>query len=272
MSEIVNIYEEYYVTNEISHFIKKLWTLNNVVGGPAIMNKGVLPNGCFTIAIVRGEGLYVKQQNQVKHLTEGVYFCGQITETIYVDLYPGTKATMIQLFPWTPVYFGLSHAELLTDKIYPIDEVAINPVLDPGAMIGLTNPQICRFITAAFSPLFRNDHNTSLIIESTQMIIANNGNISVSSIASSLNYSVRYLQKAFKNYIGVSPKVLLNIIKLRQAVDDIAYPNINSLKMTELALANNFYDQSHFNNRFASVIKTTPKNFNKRDFLLSLKK
>ena len=237
MPEIINIYEEYDVKKEISHFIKKLWTLNSLPGKPSILNKGILPNGCFTIAIIQGNGLYVKQQNQLKHLTEGVYFCGQLTEAIYVDIYPGTKATMIQLFPWTPAHFGLSNAEIFTDKIVPIGELSVDPVLDLTHMIGLTNAQICRFVTAAFHSLFRSDANTALIIESTQMIIASNGDIKVSVIASSLRCSIRYLQKAFKNYIGIGPKVLLSIIKLRQAVDDIAYPNINSVTMTELALA-----------------------------------
>jgi AraC-like DNA-binding protein len=111
-----------------------------------------------------------------------------------------------------------------------------------------------------------------LIIESTQIIIASKGNITVSSLALSLQCSVRHLQKLFKKLVGISPKVFINIIKLREALDDIAYPDINTITMTQLAVSNGYYDQSHFNNIFSSLIKTTPTKFNKKDYLLTIKK
>ncbi|WP_084681537.1 helix-turn-helix transcriptional regulator [Chryseobacterium soli] len=205
-------------------------------------------------------------------MPEGVYFCGQITETMYIDIHSDTKAIMIQLFPWTPAHFGISNAKIFTDKICSISEIGVVPVSDLTAMIGLGSEKICSYITKAFYPLFRNTIKTALIIESTQMIIANKGNIKVSSIASSLNCSVRHLQKIFKNYIGISPKVFIRIIKLREVLDNIVYPDTSSITMTQLAAANGYYDQPHFNNTFASVIRTTPKNFNKADYLLTLKK
>ena len=107
----------------IAHFIKKLWILDNPNDQPAILNKGVPPNGCFTIAIIQGNGLSVKLKNKIKLLPEGVYFCGQITETIYIDIPSGTKATMIQLFPWTPVHFGISSAYKFTDNICQINYI-----------------------------------------------------------------------------------------------------------------------------------------------------
>lgn len=266
------VYEEFYVNGKIAHFIKKLWILDNPNDQPSIVNKGVPPNGCFTIAIVQGKGLSIKHKNQVRKLSEGIYVCGQITETIYIDIYSGTKATMVQLFPWTPVHFGISDAHLFTDHICLANEIALLKTLDLNMMIGLSNRLICNFFIKAFAPLFRTDSNTVLIIESTQIIIASKGNITVSSLALSLQCSVRQLQKLFKNLIGISPKVFINIIKLREALDDIAYPNINATTMTQLAVSNGYYDQSHFNNIFSSLIKTTPTKFNKKDYLLTIKK
>jgi AraC-like DNA-binding protein len=266
------IYQEYYVNGSIAHFIKKLWILNNQEDQPSILNKGVPPNGCFTIAIVQGEGLNIRHKNQSKKLSEGIYFCGQITETMYIDIYSGTKATMIQLFPWTPVHFGISDAYLFTDHICPADEIARLKTLDLNMMIGLSNRLICKYIATAFVPFFKTDSNTALIIESTQIIIASKGNITVSSLAQSMNCSVRQLQKLFKKFIGISPKFLIRIINVREALDDMVYPNFFSLTMAQLALSNGYYDQPHFNRTFASFIKTTPKNFIKEDYLLTIKK
>ena len=200
----------------MAHFVKKLWILSNPLNCPVISNKGVPPNGCFTIAIVQGTGLCVNHKNQFRHLPEGVYFCGQITETLFVDILPGTKATMIQLFPWTPIHFGFLNAYTFADIICPFSESGVLPILDLTKMIGLSNEKICRYVKKAFSPLFRNNRETALIIESTQMIIAAMGDIKVSLIVEYLHYSARHLQKAFKNHIGISPKTFIRIIKLRK--------------------------------------------------------
>ncbi|VFA44113.1 Helix-turn-helix domain [Chryseobacterium indologenes] len=58
---------------------------------------------------------------------------------------------------------------------------------------------------------------------------------------------------------------------IREALDDLAYPNHKRATITQLALSNGYYDQPHFNSNFNSFIKTTPKNFAKEDFFLTIK-
>ncbi len=266
------IYKEYYVNGNSAHFIKKLWILDTPEHHPPVLNKGVPPNGCFTLAVIEGSGLRTTLKNQIQTLPEGIYFCGQITETIYFDIDPGTKATMIQLFPWTPVHFGMTDAHWFTDYICPADEIPQLTVLNVNDLIGLSSENLCRHITQIFNPLFRTNVNTGLITESTRMIIAKKGNIKVSSLASQLNCSVRHLQKLYRNFIGVSPKLFSTIIKLRDALDDVTDSDASTETLAQLAVANGYYDQPHFNTTFLSLIRTTPKNFNKEDFLLTIKK
>ena len=266
------IYNEYYVNGILTNFIKKLWILDNLNSNSPILDKGVPPNGCFTMAIIKGNGLNVNHKDQAIHLPEGIYFCGQITETLSLDILSATKATMIQLFPWTPACFGVSDAHLLTDKICRANELTHFKELNLDMMIGLNTEMVCSYLVNTFSCLFRSNPNIDLITNCIQLILTNKGNITVSSIASSLKCSERHLQKLFKNFIGISPKLFNNIIKLREALDDLAYPNHQPATMTQLALSNGYYDQPHFNNTFASLIGTTPKNFKEKEFFLTIKK
>lgn len=103
------------------------------------------------------------------------------------------------------------------------------------------------------------------------MIVNTHGNTTITEVASTLNCSARYLQKLFKTAIGLTPKQLAIIIKLRNAVDDIAYPGTGSSTLTRLALANQFYDQAHFNNTFQAIVKTSPTKFHVPDYFLSNK-
>lgn len=266
------IYNEYYVNGKSANFIKKLWILNNSKDNHPILNKGVPPNGCFTMSIIQGNGLTVKHRDKTMHLSEGIYFCGQITETLYIDILSKTKATMIQLFPWTPAYFSISDAYLFTDKIVLTSEISNFKVLNLSDMIGLENESLNSYLLKNFSCLFRSNANADLISESVRLFIKNKGNITVASIAKSLNCSERHLQKSFKNFVGISPKLFINIIKLRDALDDIVYPIDKPGTMTQLAVSNGYYDQPHFNNTFASIIGTTPKNFKEKEFFLTIKK
>lgn len=266
------IYNEYYVTGILTNFIKKLWILDNVESSSAILQKGVPPNGCFTMAIIQGNGLNINHKDQAIHLSEGIYFCGQITETLTINILSATKATMIQLFPWTPAYFGISNTHLFTDTINLASEVTHFKELNLDIMIGLNNKMLCNYLVKTFYPFFTTNVKVDLITRSTQLILDNRGDITVASLAKSMKCSERHLQKLFKIFIGISPKLFINIIQLREALDDVVYPNDKLTTVTQVALSNGYYDQPHFNNTFASFIGTTPKNFKEKEFYLTIKK
>lgn len=264
-------YEEYPVRGELSLFIKKLWTLNGLAHSSAVLNKSVLPNGCFNIAFITGNGLQIRHQNMDRHLPAGVYFCGQMTEAIRVSIEPYTKATMMQLYPWTPVHFTAADLSLYTNQIVPVTDPGIAPCGELKIEKSLTHASVCRKVIAAFGPLLNLTAASSLVLRGTQMIIHTNGNIPIASMAKALNCSVRHLQKLFSIHVGLSPKQLAMIIKLRDAVDDIAYPRDSNASLTRLALANQFYDQAHFINTFQTIIRTSPAKFQVPDYFLSWK-
>ncbi|MCK7537110.1 MAG: hypothetical protein MZV63_42190 [Marinilabiliales bacterium] len=69
------------------------------------------------------------------------------------------------------------------------------------------------------------------------IIMKNNGIDPIKDLCLRLSCSSRHLEKIFLKYIGLSPKEFSIIIKLRKAIDEIAYPpsSINN-SLTSLAL------------------------------------
>ncbi|TWI99340.1 AraC-like DNA-binding protein [Mucilaginibacter frigoritolerans] len=264
-------YREYQVNNKLAVFIKKLWVLDNMDNAFEVPDKSVLPNGCFTIAFIEGRGLQVKTKKADVFLKPGVYFCGQITEAITVNILQHSKATMAQLFAWVPAHFTNLDMSQFTDLIIPLDDTGIRLSENQANQNNYTNRQIIKFLHTNFKGLFNKD-TTPLVINSCKLILDSKGEIGVAEICKKLNCSSRYLQKKFSAHIGLSPKEFAIIIKLRNAVDDIAYPADDTIRLTQLALMNNFYDQAHFNNTFQTIVKTSPRKFNVPDYLLSLKK
>ncbi len=65
----------------------------------------------------------------------------------------------------------------------------------------------------------------------------------VMKVANELNYNERQLFRIFKKHYGISPKVLLNIIRLHFCLEHLLE---NKEKMVEIANICGFYDQAHF--------------------------
>ncbi|WP_299823374.1 helix-turn-helix domain-containing protein [uncultured Pontibacter sp.] len=105
-----------------------------------------------------------------------------------------------------------------------------------------------------------------------KLMLDTGGNISVKQVLEKPGSSPRLLQKRFKDAVGLSLEEYLNIIRLRESVNRIGYPETPIPSMTKLALPYDNYDQAHFTNAFRQVTRTTPGKFKPTEYLQSLKK
>jgi AraC-like DNA-binding protein len=71
---------------------------------------------------------------------------------------------------------------------------------------------------------------------------------------------------------SVTPKQFSRLIQLRNAVDDMAYPQNGAAMLTRLAYTHNFYDQAHFINTFRDIVKTLPSKFDQTAYVLAYKR
>ena len=265
-------YQEHEVNDALSPFIKKLWILNNADNHLAVLNKSILPNGCFNIAIIEGIGFTVRHNERIDVLGAGVYFCGQSTYVVSIDAFPFSKATMVQLYPWTPVHFTSQELSPYTNMVSLLELQKENNT----SILNVSDTEdINKFLDklAGCLATFYNPAKASrLITNSTEMIVKSKGNANVKEIATAIGCSQRHLQKIFKKHIGISPKEFIMIIKLRETIELIAHPEHIDRSLTNLSLDNNYYDQAHFNNTFRAITNTSPEKFFTDDYLLSLKK
>lgn len=265
-------YQEHEVTDALSPFIKKLWILNNADNCLPVLDKSILPNGCFNIAIIEGIGFTVRHNERVDVLGAGIYFCGQSTHVVSIDAFPFSKATMIQLYPWTPVHFTSQELSPYTNMVSLLELQKEN---NTSILNFSDTKDVNKFLDKLKECLatFYNPAKASrLVTKSTEMIVELKGNATVKGIATAIGCSQRHLQKIFKKHIGLSPKEFIVIIKLRETIELMAYPEHIDRSLTNLSLDNNYYDQAHFNNTFRAITNTSPGKFFTDDYLLSLKK
>lgn len=91
--------------------------------------------------------------------------------------------------------------------------------------------------------------------ESIKRIRLQNGETSISSMASDLGISLSKLEKDYKLVLGLSPKEYACLVRFRKAVD----LKVKSSNLTDLAHRAGYYDQAHFIREFKKRTGKSPK-------------
>lgn len=84
--------------------------------------------------------------------------------------------------------------------------------------------------------------------------------ISVSDIAEAFDYSYGYISKLFKEYLGITIKNYIMMVRLRKCVNDLLYTD---LPIIQIALQNGFPNIKSFYKEFEMKYHMTPSNYRK---------
>jgi AraC-like DNA-binding protein len=92
-----------------------------------------------------------------------------------------------------------------------------------------------------------------------QLINQTKGNVNILELASEACLSRKQFERSFTDHVGISPKKYLRIIRFQHVLHiKQLNPPIN---LTKLALAGNYYDQSHMINDFRYLTGFSPKEY-----------
>lgn len=268
----MNLYSENYVSLKAERFVNKIWCLDNGNGETTIENKLVLPNGCFNLAIVSGTSIEVHTSKQKYEMNEGFYFCSQMTNKVLVNIRPKTKVTIIQLQAWTLSMFPQYDLSNFSDSIIKINPAELPFAAKTAYNLSSDISVLLTILNAYFEELSFTNPDKNIIERICEIIKLRNEEISVSEIGEDLKVSQRLLQIKFKAATGLTIKKYIQILKFRKSVDQMVHSNLEKLSLTEVALYNKYFDQSHFIKQFKGVMKTTPKTFNSSLYFLSKKR
>jgi AraC-like DNA-binding protein len=87
------------------------------------------------------------------------------------------------------------------------------------------------------------------------------GNVSIPEIARECNMSASYFLRAFKETTGQTPHQWLMAQRVEMAREFLSN---TQLPLAEIAVACNFYDQSHFSRVFSQLVGSSPGNWRRR--------
>ncbi len=111
--------------------------------------------------------------------------------------------------------------------------------------------------------LFQNefcDFKDKKIKSCITIILNSNEKLTVAELSERLQINKKTLLRLFRNHLCCTTKEYLNIVKFRKSLNDYLLVN-KKLSLTELALKNQYYDQSQFINHFKKLSGKSPKSF-----------
>jgi AraC-like DNA-binding protein len=150
----------------------------------------------------------------------------------------------------------------LADRTMPVDEVlgmagaeAEWRVLGGGS--GRSDADMVAaaeaLLAAALPPV---DERALLAQQAVEAAAAANGPVSVAALSAQLDMEERTLQRLFSNYVGVSPKWVIQRFRLQEAAWQLGQSAAPDL--AGLAARLGFFDQAHFTRSFTQLVGKPP--------------
>ena len=242
--DTLDFYQEIYLKQGISHF----YSYHIVENKPL----RTVPDGCIDLFFEYEKG---HMQGYVCG-TPLVYTCEECNgkeEVFGIRFMPGVQPELI----------GCTMKELLGKKI-PIESVL------RGDSCWLTKleeesdfyQRIRIFIEAYTKAEKRREKpfgKQEMVQSIKQMVYESDGKIKVAEMQERTGYSVRYINKAFIEEMGFSPKTFCKIIQFQRALEFLNYGAPD--KMTDAAVFLGYYDQPQFIHDFSRYAGITPKKY-----------
>jgi len=173
-----------------------------------------------------------------------------VTKKIYISAY--SKHTKNLVLNHDVDYIGI---RFKPNGFYKTFGIEASEVMDHHSDVSLIDPQgtlqevfSCQSHSQQFEILknFVNKHfkdKEDIYDEIVNRLYQLPSSKTVEDIAKECGYSKRQLNRLFKIHYGLSPKVLLNILRLHYSLDLILNQNMSLL---DIAMLCGYYDQSHF--------------------------
>ncbi len=222
-------YIEYteYNLKELEDYCMCIWEMKSKQRLDKNISNQILPDACIDIVI-----------DFVNHT---ICFAGFSKETEDFQLSQKIDYMGVRLKPGSFYSFFQIDADKIMDQMIPFSEIEKDFNLAEILSLNHTPKRIeClkKYLLKKIESKPKKD-----FVAIVNELYRNPNEQNVIKIAEKLGYNERQLFRVFKKNYGVSPKVLLNIVRLHLCLTLLLEQNIN---LVDIAMQCGFYDQSHF--------------------------
>lgn len=243
-------------------YINSYWMIQAEPGVP--IQDRTYPDGCQEIVfninsiVMRSDtpGCYNRNPN--------IELIGQMTR--YYDLQTSGEQCYFGIKFYPHSFSAFTHESIhdLRDQSIHLGEIlgpCVNCVIDDV----LPNPDFDAFVAAAnryFCAALMRDRvagkSYQLVDRAVRMLFADRDEIRIDTLRHQLGVGNRRLQALFQDFVGLSPKQLLKMIRFQTSFKFLHH---RDLALTDVAMRCGYYDQAHFNHDFKTLAGVSPTQY-----------
>ena len=250
-------YAEHAPRAELAGVIRCIWIGEDSSPDPS--PQPVVGDGCPELLVHFGSPMFERDEAGAEHLQPRAFVAGQLTRPLWLRPSGPVGVMGVRFHPWTA--YSVVHRPLdeLTDR-----RVALDSLLEGAARlvdaVAAAEDEADR-VAAAES--FVQDHlmpgdagDGAVLAQCVARL--NDAECSIDALAEELNVGRRQLERRFAERVGVSPRTLGGILRLRRFFDLLDHAGA---PLVDAALAAGYYDQSHFAREFRRYAGLTATEF-----------
>jgi AraC-like DNA-binding protein len=249
---------------ELQPYIESFWEFESPTGFPAGDRSIVAPNGCPKLIMPYANSIARLALGNV-HLSHErrLYFVGnRDSSTLLQSTARKTGFIAIEFRPHGALpIFGIPMSETF-NGIWDCDELfgrwgrnvreALNNLERVDQKVAFLQDQLIALLR-------RNERSNPIVEYCVNVLKSADGRMAISQLAKQTGYSRRYLDQLFKQYVGLSPKVLGGIFRFQKFYRKWAEgQSFDTLKED---LYEHYYDQAHFIKEFKKMTGYSPQKF-----------
>lgn len=190
--------------------------------------------------------------------------CGPVLQPEIALLKPHTCYFGVRFLPgYNPILENTHIMKCLINQKIPLEELINDERMVEGIWNNTNFISQIQVFMRSYMSIYRRinpEYNNDILADyTTYQLIYSKGNIPIEKIAENSGYSVRYLNKRFKDSFGISPKQFAEIIRFQNSLNYLNMHSENTL--TDISVECGYFDQSHFVHAFKRYTGITPKKY-----------
>lgn len=204
-------------------------------------------------------------ETSIHHKTDPIpthHFYGQSSRPIQLATFGSFGVVGVNFYPYAiPHLFDLSsrHTTGVSLELQELFGNRANEIINT-VINQSNNSSRIKYLTEVIEGLVHEGGQRDPIIEAAiQFFLVNEGQASIDDLCTHLGYSIRQVERNFKEKIGISPKLYSRIIRFHCAIRKYHRGNFENL--SQLALCSGFSDQAHFIREFRQFAGINPRHY-----------
>jgi AraC-like DNA-binding protein len=261
MSESI-LYREIEPSAAIAPFVRCLWHLSGPANA-AYDAQPIVPDGCVEIVLNLGDP-FVRVNGETR-VQPAAMFVGQHTGPVVVIPTGAIDVWGVRLHPWGAAGFLATPLGELRESTVQLEDVLGKQANICGELQDHRSEASAeRVLIAALERWLGGRNPPERGVRAAVELITRTGILpSVRSMGAQLGRSTRWIQRTFRETVGLTPKMLSRISRVQRAMR--LATSRRTRTWSSIAADVGYFDQSHLVRDFRQIVGCTPSTFAARD-------